>query len=60
MGALGARVLDVELALPHADDHFDDTGSLADAGYLAQLHEVVNEIVAAVERRAELTERVAV
>jgi chromate reductase, NAD(P)H dehydrogenase (quinone) len=60
MGALGARVLDVELALPHAHDHFDERGSLADAGYLAQLHEVVNEIYAAVERRAEITDRVAV
>jgi chromate reductase len=60
MGALGARVLDVELALPHAHDHVDEHGSLVDAGYLAQLHEVVNEIAAAVERRAEITERVAV
>ena len=60
MGALGARVLDVELALPHAHDHFDEQGSLVDAGYLAQLHEVVNEIYAAVERRAEITDRVAV
>ena len=60
MGALGARVLDVELALPHAHDHFDERGSLVDAGYLAQLHEVVNEIYAAVERRAEITDRVAV
>jgi chromate reductase, NAD(P)H dehydrogenase (quinone) len=60
MGALGARVLDVELALPHAHEHFDERDSLADAGYLAQLHEVVNALCAAVELRAEVADRVAV
>jgi chromate reductase len=60
MGALGARVLDVELALPHADENFDAEGRLIDAGYVRQLHDVVNAICVAVERRAEIADRVAV
>jgi chromate reductase, NAD(P)H dehydrogenase (quinone) len=52
MGALGARVLDVELALPHAHENFDAEGRLIGAGYVQQLHDVVDAIVAAVERRA--------
>jgi chromate reductase len=60
MGALGARVLDVELALPHAPENFDSQGRLVGAGYVRQLHEVVDAIVAAVERRASVVEGVAV
>jgi chromate reductase, NAD(P)H dehydrogenase (quinone) len=61
MGALGARVLDVELALPHAHENFDEQGRLIGAGYAQQLLEVVDAIVAAVEgRRAAIAEQVAV
>jgi chromate reductase, NAD(P)H dehydrogenase (quinone) len=61
MGALGARVLDVELALPHAHENFDAEGRLIGAGYVQQLHDVVDTIIAAVERRpAAVAEGVAV
>jgi chromate reductase, NAD(P)H dehydrogenase (quinone) len=60
LGALGARVLDVELALPHAHENFDEQGHLVGAGYAQQLLEVVDAIVAAAERRAAVTEQVAV
>jgi len=54
-------VLDVELALPHAHENFDEQGRLIGAGYAQQLLEVVDAIVAAVEgRRAAIAEQVAV
>ena len=60
LGALGARVLDVELALPHAHENFDEQGRLVGAGYAQQLLEVVDAIVAAAEQRAAVAEQVAV
>jgi chromate reductase len=46
LAASGARVLDAELALGHAAEHFDGHGRLADPQLRAQLQEVVELLVA--------------
>ena len=50
-GAMAARVLDVELAVPHAHERFDEVGRLTDGNFVETLTEVVNALVAAVEQR---------
>ena len=37
IAALGARVLEVELAVPHAQEHFDERGRLTDGNFVEQL-----------------------
>jgi len=55
LAALGARVLDVELALPHAHERFDEQGRLTDGNFVEQLTAVVDSVVLAVaERTARL------
>ena len=55
LGALGARVLDVELAVPRAHERFDELGRLTDGNLGDQLTAVVDSIVlAAAERAARL------
>jgi chromate reductase len=44
--AIGARVLDVELALGHAHTRFDEEGQLIDESVREQLQQVVNVLVA--------------
>jgi chromate reductase len=45
LGAAGARVLGVELAVPHADRAFGPDGTLLDDGARARLREVLRELV---------------
>ncbi len=52
LGALGARVLDVELAVPHAHDRFDEQGRLSDSNFAEQLASVVDSLVLAADERA--------
>lgn len=51
LGALGARVLDVELAVPHAHERFDQFGRLTDENFHEQLTAVVDTLVLAVAER---------
>jgi chromate reductase len=53
LGALGARVLDRELAVGEAAVRIAD-GSVGDAEVLAGLGDVLDELAAAVERRREM------
>jgi chromate reductase len=60
LGTIGARVVDAELPVPEADERFDAAGRLADPDVEERLGEIVGELVAAAEARAEgLRERVA-
>ena len=52
LGALGARVLDVELAVPHAHERFDQHGGLTDRNFIEQLTVVVDSLVLASDERA--------
>ena len=52
LAALGARVLEVELAVPHAHERFDERGRLTDGNFVEQLTEVVDTVVLAVAERA--------
>jgi len=52
LAALGARVLEVELAVPHADERFDERGRLTDGNFVEQLTAVVDSVVLAVAERA--------
>jgi chromate reductase, NAD(P)H dehydrogenase (quinone) len=56
LGALTARVLDVELAVSHAHERFDQFGRLTDGNFLEQLTAVVDSIVLAVDERAARTQ----
>ena len=51
LGATGARVLDVELAIGHAAERFDEQGRLADEGVREQLDEVLDVLVGATQPR---------
>jgi chromate reductase len=51
LGTAGARVVEGELAVGHADQRFDGDGTLVDESLREQLHEVVEALVAAVEPR---------
>ncbi len=52
LAALGARVLEVELAVPHAHERFDERGRLTDGNFVEQLTAVADAIVLAVAERA--------
>jgi chromate reductase len=45
LGAAGARVVDVELPIGHADQRFDESGALTDPNLLDELREVVWSLV---------------
>jgi chromate reductase len=51
LAATGARVLDVELALGHAAEHFDEQGRLADESVREQLDETLDALVGATQPR---------
>jgi chromate reductase len=50
LGAGGARVLDRDLPLPYAEEHFDEAGRLTDPDLEATLEEILTELVAQVQR----------
>jgi chromate reductase len=52
-GAMGARVVETELAVGHARDRFDESGGLTDHDMRDQLQEVVTLLAAAVRERDE-------
>jgi chromate reductase len=45
LGAAGARIIDVELPLGHADQRFDENGALTDENLVDELREVVWSLV---------------
>lgn len=49
--AIGARVVDGEVAVGHAQDRFDEEGRLIDDDLREQLAEVVNVLLAAARER---------
>ncbi len=51
LAATGARVLDVELAIGHAAERFDEQGRLADESVREQLEEVLDVLVGATQSR---------
>ncbi len=53
VGALGARVLEVEVAVGHAPTRFDEHGRLADEEIRGQLAEVVGALASAAAARRE-------
>jgi len=53
LATIGARVVDAELPVAEADERFDAEGRLADIEIEERLGEVVRELVAAAEARAE-------
>ena len=52
LATLGARVLEVELAVPHAHERFDERGRLTDGNIFEQLTAVVDSLVLAASERA--------
>jgi chromate reductase len=52
LAATGARVVEAELALGHADQRFDERGGLSDANLREELREVVDTLVAEARPRA--------
>jgi chromate reductase len=46
LGATGARVVDADVAVGHAQEKFDDDGELIDEAVQAQLQEVVDALLA--------------
>jgi chromate reductase, NAD(P)H dehydrogenase (quinone) len=52
LGAIGARVLDRELPIPHAEEQFDDAGKLVEKETEQELDSIVHELVEAIEARA--------
>lgn len=52
--AIGARVVDAEVAVGHAPTRFDDEGRLMDEDLREQLGEVVDALTAAVAEREDL------
>jgi chromate reductase, NAD(P)H dehydrogenase (quinone) len=51
LATIGARVVDGEVAVGHAPTRFDESGSLVDESLREQLAEVLDAVLAAVERR---------
>jgi chromate reductase, NAD(P)H dehydrogenase (quinone) len=51
LGATGARVLDVELAVGHAAGRFDEQGRLADESAREQLEETLDVLAGAAQPR---------
>jgi chromate reductase len=54
LSAIGARVVEAEVAVGHAPTRFDEDGTLTDEDLREQLGEVVDALAAAVAERAEL------
>ena len=54
LAAIGARVVEAEVAVGHAPTRFDEAGTLVDEDLREQLGEVVDALVAAVAERHEL------
>ena len=54
LAAIGARVVDAELAVGHVPTRFDEDGTLTDEDLCEQLGEVVDALVSAVAERHEL------
>jgi chromate reductase, NAD(P)H dehydrogenase (quinone) len=54
LAAIGARVVDGEVAVGHSPTRFDDAGTLVDADLREQLGEVVDALVSAVAERHQL------
>ncbi len=54
LGAIGARVVDGEVALGHAQERFGEDGRLADAEVTEQLRELVDDLAAEVRQRRSL------
>ena len=52
LGAAGARVVDIELPVPTADDAFDTDGRLSERELEEQLAEILVELRDAAERHA--------
>src|SRR3954468_4815664 len=52
LGAIGARVVEGEVAVGHAPTRFDETGRLEDESLREQLQETVDALLAEVEARA--------
>jgi len=46
LGAMGARVVDFEIALGHADEKFDEAGSLLDDDVRQSLREAIDSALA--------------
>jgi chromate reductase, NAD(P)H dehydrogenase (quinone) len=53
LAAIGARVVDAEVAVGHAPTRFDEAGSLVDDALLEQLGETLDELLAETEIRLE-------
>jgi chromate reductase len=54
LAATGARVVEGEVAVGHAQQKFDADGRLADENLVEQLREVVDALVAAIDARATI------
>ena len=54
LAAIGARVVEAEVAVGHAPTRFDEEGTLIDEDLREQLGEVADALAAAVVERAEL------
>ena len=54
LAAIGARVVDAEVAVGHAPTRFDEDGTLIDEDLREQLGEVVDALAAAITERADL------
>ena len=57
LGAIGARVVDRELPIPTAHEQFDEHGRLSDEDLEAELLISLNELIEAVNARAQALER---
>jgi chromate reductase, NAD(P)H dehydrogenase (quinone) len=53
LGAIGARVVEGEVAVGHAHGRFDEHGRLVDDEVRSRLAELVGELVSAAAARAE-------
>ena len=59
LAAIGARVVEAEVAVGHAPTRFDEEGTLVDEDLREQLGEVVEALVSAVAERQELAQTAA-
>jgi hypothetical protein len=51
LAATGARVVDAEVAVGHADSRFDEDGRLVDEAFLEELAETIDALMQAVGAR---------
>jgi chromate reductase, NAD(P)H dehydrogenase (quinone) len=54
LAATGARVAEVEVAVGHAHERFDDEGRIADEGLRSELRDAVDVLVADTQRRVAI------